>query len=293
MSATRPAATSASPTGLLLRRLARPYDPVRAINALLGLAPRTARQLAGAVLATSDEADHLLESMPRIVRSLAIATTDRPTRCYGELRGPVLWSETMSARSASAGDPGLYVCATTTKAYDTDANRVLKAALNAIRRAGHDAEGHGTALDAVAKQARINAARAARFLEHQTLYAVPVTRITGRSMKRTRAGSRRSTYRPALDLLRRAGDPLQSMHLEVIADEATLADHALLSSVLLATEARSGALPPLRTASGSLVAGPVRYRHPAGVAGEAPHGVTVNGARVEHVDDVGPALHQS
>ena len=55
----------------------------------------------------------------------------------------MLWSETMSARSASAGDPGLFVCATTTKAYDTDENRVLKAALDAIRQAGADAE-HGS-----------------------------------------------------------------------------------------------------------------------------------------------------
>ncbi len=73
---------------------------------------------------------------------MAIATTDKPERCYGELRGPVLWSETMSARSASAGDPGMFVCATTTKAYDTDENRVLKAALDVIRRAGADAD-HG------------------------------------------------------------------------------------------------------------------------------------------------------
>ena len=35
----------------LLARLQRPYDPERTIAALLGLAPRTARQLVGAVLA--------------------------------------------------------------------------------------------------------------------------------------------------------------------------------------------------------------------------------------------------
>lgn len=283
----------AGPTDTLLRRLARPYDPARAVTALLGTTPRSARQLVGALLASSEEAEHLLEAMPRIVRSLAIATTDRPTRCYGELRGPVLWSETMSARSASAGDPGLYVCATTTKAYDTDENRVLKAALAAIGRAGHHADVHGTAIDAVAKRARVNGARATRFLEHQTLYAVPVTRITGRALKRTRAGSRRSTYRPALDLLRRAGDPLQSMHLELLADGSTLSDHALLSSVLVATEARRGPLPPLRTSQGTLVAGPVRYRHPDREADGEPDGVSVNGRPVRHVDDVGPALEQT
>ena len=106
-----------------------------------------------------------------------------PERCYGELRGPVLWSETMSARSASAGDPGLFVCATTTKAYDTDENRVLKAALDAIRRAGVDAvHGSDTWHDDVARRARHNGNRASHLLEHRTLSGVPVTRVSGRAM---------------------------------------------------------------------------------------------------------------
>ena len=133
---------SSTSTDAVLSRLGRPYDPVRVVAALLGLPARVARQVIGASVATSPEAEALLEAMPHIVRSLAIATTDRPERCYGELRGPVLWSETMGARSASAGDPGLFVCSTTTKAFDTDENRVLKAALAAIRRAGADAD-HG------------------------------------------------------------------------------------------------------------------------------------------------------
>ena len=105
-------------TGLtvLLQWLARPYDPEKVTSALLGLPSRTTRQMIGAVLATSEEAEDLLAAMPTIVRSMAIATTDRAERCFGEIRGPVLWGETMSARSSSAGDPGLFVCATTTKA---------------------------------------------------------------------------------------------------------------------------------------------------------------------------------
>ena len=161
-------------------------------------------------------------AMPTIVRSMAIATTDRPERCVGEIRGPVLWGETMSARSASAGDPGLFVCATTTKAYDTDENRVLKAALAAVHRAGRHAE-HGMDgyTDDVVKRARHNGQHAGRLLEHQTLAQVPVVRPTGRALRRTRAGSRRHTYRPALALLRRAGEPMQADHLSAFADERT------------------------------------------------------------------------
>ena len=279
-----------SPTAALLARLARPYDPVRAVGALLGLSPRSSRQLVGTVLATCQEADDLLDAMPRIVRSLSIATTDQPARCYGELRGPVLWSETMSARSASAGDPGLYVCATTTKAYDTEENRALKTALETIRRAGNDADDHGTEQEPLARHARANSTRALRFIDHQTLFAVPVTHVTGRSLRRTRAGSRRTTYQPAIAMLRRAGDPLRAEHLEAIADEATLADHALLDAVLQAVSAEQGPLPPLRTSQGGVAAGPVRYHHPGPAEGDGPGGVTVRGRRVERVEEVVDAL---
>lgn len=248
---------------LLVERLARPFDPERVTAALLGLPSRVSRQLVGAVLATSDEAEDLLEAMPTIVRGMAIATTDRAERCMGELRGPVLWAETMSARSASAGDPGLFVCATTTKAYDTDENRVLKAALHAVHRAGRHAE-HGMDgySDDVIRRARHNGMHAAHLLEHQTLAQVPVVRPNGRALRRTRAGSRRHTYHPALALLRRASEPLGPDHLAAFADERTRAQHDLAASVLVQLEARGVTVPPLRSDHGGLTAGPFGFHHP-------------------------------
>lgn len=273
-------------TELVLARMTRPYDAARVTAILLGLPQRAARQLVGSVLATSDEAEDLLERMPHIVRSMAIATTDRAERCYGELRGPVLWSETMSARSASAGDPGLFVCSTTTKAYDTDENRVLKAALATIERAGHDAT-HGFDLhgDEVLRRARHNEQRARHLLEHRTLSAVPITRVTGRALQRTRAGSRRTTYRPALDLLARAREPVQALHLQSYAPRATRADHDLLAETLGALDARTGAPIPMRTSHGALVCGPVRYEHIGGV--------TVGGVLITAIDEIDPALDRA
>ena len=254
-----------SGTGLtvLLDWLARPYDPERVTAGLLGLPMRMSRQLVGAVLATSDEAEDLLDAMPFIVRSMAIATTDRPERCVGEIRGPVLWGETMSARSSSAGDPGLYVCATTTKAYDTDENRVLKAALATLHRAGRHADhGMDAYSDDVVKRARHNGQHAGRLLEHQTLTQVPVARPNGRMLRRTRAGSRRHTYRPALALLRRANEPMRAEHFHAYADERTLAQHDLLASTLQHLEDVTGTAPVLRSDHGGLAAGPLRYHHP-------------------------------
>jgi hypothetical protein len=249
------------------------------MSALLGLPPRVARQLVGTILATSEEAEELLDAMPRIVRSMAIATTDRPERCYGELRGPVLWSETMSARSASAGDPGLFVCATTTKAYDTDENRVLKSALDTIRRAGADAD-HGTdgTNDDMVKRARQNGNRAAHLLEHRTLIGVPVTRVGGRALTRTRAGNRRNTYRPAIEVLRRAGDPVGTAQLEAYSDPATATQLALLAHVIEAVEERTGAPVSLRSSRGTIVGGTVTYDHLSGI--------TVDGRLITRPDDL-------
>ncbi|MEO6317815.1 MAG: hypothetical protein ABIP36_03440 [Acidimicrobiales bacterium] len=276
-------------TAVLLQRLARPYDPERVASALLGLPPRVTRQLVGAVLATSAEAEGLLSAMPSIVRSMAIATTDRAERCVGEIRGPVLWAETMSARSSSAGDPGLFVCATTTKAYDTAENRTLKAALDVIRRAGRHADvgtdGYG---DDVIRRARHNGQQAARLLEHQTLSQVPVTRPNGRMLQRTRNSTRRHTYRPALAMLQRAGQPLGPADVSAFADERTRAQHDLLAATLQHLEGVTGERLVLRSDHGGLSAGRVTFHHPGG-RGDAGHldGIEIDGVLL----DVPSPLH--
>src|SRR5262249_44091954 len=75
----------------LWNRLERPFDPTEAVEAFTGLRRTAARQFVGASLATSREADHLLDHMHEIVRSLAVATSSSPTRSEGDVRGPVLW----------------------------------------------------------------------------------------------------------------------------------------------------------------------------------------------------------
>lgn len=262
---TDPTIAPGTGTEVLLARLVRPYDPPRAVAALTGLSLRASRQIVGAALATSAEAEALLDEMPRIVRSLAIATTDRPERCYGELRGPVMWSETMSARSASAGDPGLFVCATTTKAYDTVENRVLKAALAAIERAGRDGSAGTDATSASdLRRARHNELRARHLLEHRALSGVPVARVTARALQRTRGGSRRSTYAPAVALVLATGTPVGAAHLQSRLTAADRDAHDLMAAAVLALDA-AGHAAPLRTSSGTLVAGAARYAHGLGV----------------------------
>jgi hypothetical protein len=217
----------------LWHRLARPFDPAAALEAMSGLYGSTARQIVGTALATSPEADALLDQMHEIVRSLAIATTSSPSRCDGEVRGPILWSETMAARSASPGAGNVYVCASPVKAYDTDENRVLRHALAKVSSAARDAEVSGPPVldEETLRRARHNGSRAIRALEHRTLSAVAKARPSGRAVQKARTGSRARSYRPAVALLDRAVSPITAEEVAEFCDDHTRRQHGLLLAI--------------------------------------------------------------
>jgi hypothetical protein len=251
-------------TAAIWRRLRRPLDHAVAIDALLGLSPSVTRQLVGEVLATSPEAEDLLHGLPNVVRSLAVATTMSPIRTVGEVRGPVLWSETIAARSASPGAGGVFVCNSPSKAFDTDENRVLVAALRRVQDAARDADhaaprGHD---DVVTRRARSNGALALRYLEHRTLASVARTKPTGRSLRRARAGTRRATYIPAVTLIARAVEPLTVDHVVRYCDTRTRAQHDVLAALADGLGARGLHLPKFLVEHGEVRAGPVTYVHP-------------------------------
>jgi hypothetical protein len=214
-------------------RLARPFDAASAVEAFSGVYPSTARQLVGMSLATSREADTLLDQMHEIVRALSFATTTSPSRCEGEVRGPILWSETMAARSASPGAGNVFVCASSVKAYDTDENRVLRHALARIRDAARDADptGHSHGGDEQIRRARHNGTRAIRALEHRTLSSVSKAKPNGRALQKARAGSRARIYRPAVGLLQRAANVIDARTVAEHCDDHTRRQHGLLLAI--------------------------------------------------------------
>jgi hypothetical protein len=248
----------------VLLRLRRPYRPVPVLELLLGVSRRAAREMAGVALAASTEADRLLETMPSTLRSLAVATTDSPRRCLGGLRGPVAWSETMSARAASAGDPGVFVCSSTSKAYDTGVNRVLVAALDAVRTGGDAAHPRRARHSAAVRSARQQAWRAERFLDHRTLADVPRVTPDARALRDAATGRRRRIYAPAVALLARAGNLLTAASLAAAADRDSLDGAVLLARCLRAADdaaaRREVTSPPLDAHLDALVAGPLTYR---------------------------------
>ncbi|MCC5950493.1 MAG: hypothetical protein JJU45_00205 [Acidimicrobiia bacterium] len=255
-----------SPTEELWHRLSRPFHPTAAVAALTGLPMKAAREYVGSVVATSPEAEELLARFPQTVRALATAMGTQAERCIGELRGPVLWSETLSARASSFGDPDLFVCAAPSRAYDIDQNRVLVAALLTVRDAARDAleelDPQARFDDAEAEAANHNGNLAARYAEHPSLRGVSRGTLGSRALKRTRSGKKRSSYEPAISMLARAAEPLTAVELLAVCDQRTLAQHALLVEIMAELEGIGQALPAIGVEQNRLYAGPVQYQHP-------------------------------
>jgi hypothetical protein len=255
---------AADPTAELWRRLGRPFHLAETVDALFGLAPDVIAQLAGTVLCTSQEAIDLLHVMPNLVRALTTSVQGSPVRSRGEIRGPVLWSETISARAASFGDPDLFVCTTPQRDYDTAENRVLVNALSMLAEGGKAVERVGIAEydDPTLRAARANGRAARLFLDHPALTRVTRERVRPRMLKRVRGAKSAERYRPAMALLERAAEPLDVAHLLPYCDKRTRLQHDILCAVIEDLEHRGMRIPPLRVEGGALLAGPVTYIHP-------------------------------
>ena len=276
------ASAAAGSLGTLWNRIRRPVDVPAAVEALVGVPSGTARQLVSATVAGSDEAAALLEVMPVLLRHLSISTVAVPERSFGEIRGPVLWSETIAARSASAGDQNVFVCATSGRAYDTAENRLLAAALAIVVRGGREIERLGTAgpdEPPLLTAARRHGERAHRFLEHRALRGVRRDKVSRRALARLQHDPRRRSYRPVTAMLRLASDPLDVPTIRRFCDEATTAEHDLLLAVAEHLERRGIQVPPFLVADHALVAGPLHYHRADNPGTTSPPGVWLGRTR--------------
>ena len=276
-----------APCAEIWDRFATPFDAAEAIEALVGPTHGAARQLVSAVIATSDEAHALLAQMPQAIRSLAISTTVRAERCVGQVRGPILWSETAAAQSAAAGDMGILVCSLPQKEYDTPQNQVLVAALTAVYRAAHAVEGGVPKLipDETAHEARVNGGRAKHYLDHRALSGISAKSPSGRDLLRTRSGNRRRTYEGAVAMLARAARPLDGADADRQAapfvDDETSTEHRVIAGLISKAEARRHGPIALHLEHGSIHGGPIVYRnHRHASADGAPAGLFVGEVRV-------------
>lgn len=245
-------------------RLARPFDAPSTVAALVGLSAKEVARKVGIAVAMSSEAERLLDEFPHTVRSLATSMKTQAERCTGELRGPVLWSETMSARASTFGANDVFVCATPSRAYDIDENQVLRWALSKLSEAASDAlDGVSSSSDDLElRKVRRNGNDAARFADHPSMARVSLKRPNLRTLKRTRSGKKSKAYMPAIEFLERILEPIGVPFVATLCDERTTRQHEVLMRVAHLLEERSGnQLPDFQIEQGALYSGPVQYHN--------------------------------
>ena len=251
-----------SPLELLWERMAQPVNPWAASEALLGMSNGAAQLLAAILLLASSEAEALFAAMPSLSRSLSIQTVGRSEQTSGELRGPILWSETIAARSASAGNPHAFVYTRADRAYDTSENRILVSALRALVRAGRTVD-TGALRERDSDLARLVNTRsmlAHRWLEHRPFSGV-ADRIAPRDRQRTRAGNKHRQYQVAIDLLDRHAVPLAPEDLALVVDPSTQAQLTAVSALVEGASGRGINLPHLVVHNGAVEGGPILFIH--------------------------------
>lgn len=114
-----------SATAELWEHRDRRIPAVVAARALTGKPLRLVEDAARISFALSPEYTDLLEGMSQRVRSLPSVLAGEPERMVHSVRGPVLWSETMTARANSFGGEDVYVCRTVRRDHDSAPNRLL------------------------------------------------------------------------------------------------------------------------------------------------------------------------
>jgi hypothetical protein len=259
-------------TMALWRRRARSTPAVPYAAALIGGDVATLRDATSLTLAASPEAAALLDGMELRVRTLPTGVDTHAERCVFSVRGPVMWSETITARANALGNEDVFICSLTRRSFDTVENRVLVAALESIARAGRALRGPTGAKVPAAEAARIAeiAREAAAWRAHPRLSDVQSRKLTGRDLARLRNGHRTSRLATVLAIRQRVAEPFVAEDLVGLADEWTWRYHAFVEHALTMLS-RSLRLPTAWTVSdGGLWAGPVSWRHPDAAAGTPP-----------------------
>ncbi len=270
------------PTAALWQRRS-PHSPaIPTVAALTGIDVGTLSDATAIALAASDEAGALLDGMEVRIRTLPSAVATSAERCAGSVRGPIMWSETLTARANSFGNEDVFVCMTTARSFDRVENQLLVDALDSIAAAARALRGptgervtsdDAEKIGAVADEAR-------RWRSDDRLAGIRPRRLTGRAAAHVRGGHRKAWIEPVLAVRRRAREPFHPEDVSGLTDEWTRTAHGHMLRVLDALDLRR----PLSLSDGGVWCGPVSFRHPDS-PGSGVDGLAVRGRPVLPVGD--------
>jgi hypothetical protein len=262
------------PTAVLWHRRSPRSPAIPSAASLTGIDIATLADANAIALAASEEARVLLDSMEVRLRTLSTTVATTAERCINSVRGPIMWSETITARANALGNDDVFVCMGTTRSFDTVENQLLVEALESIAAAGRALRGPTGGRVAAKDVERIAAAaeEAARWRREPRLAGIKARRLTGRAAAKVRGGHRSGQMSAVLAVRRRSREPFRPGDLVGLSDEWTRALHALVLRVMDAFEH-----PRVLTLSdGGLWSGDLSFRHPS-APGRGPAGLSVRG----------------
>jgi hypothetical protein len=185
-------------------------------------------------------------------------------RCVGHVRGPIQWSETITAWSSGIGVDDVFICGTPRRDFDVPENRLLvwllKRLVQAGRRTTSDAASwfDPSEIERVRDQGRA----AQKLLNHPSLRTVAVRKPDGRELRLIRKSRHLTTYNAVLKLSERVATPFTGTDALALSSDATIEHHRVMMLLLDAVR-RHGHAVPLLTVRGDFIAsGQVRYRNP-------------------------------
>lgn len=277
--------TTASATAHLWDRRDRRVPAVAAAAAITGVPSAVLRDAAKVSFTASVECESILTSMDERVRVLPMQLNSALERCVHEVRGPVIWSETMTARANAFGDEDVFVCATVRKGYDDPQNRLLVWLLGEAAHSFKAVRGPVGDYMTAGDRRRIEevAITARKWRQSPRLLAVSPRRPTTREIQRMRTGRHGEQVEPLLIARRRLLQPFAAQDIEELTDERTAIMHTGVLEVFEAVSRAAGFELVVGFDSGAICLGPVSFRHPDS-RGTAPRGLSVAGQMVGDLD---------
>ena len=276
-------------------RLGDQVSGAEAVPALTGLPAAEMADLAELAIAHSHEAHVFLDLLASTVRQFQSTTLMETERCVGQVRGPIMWSETITAWSTGLGADDVFVCMAPRRHYDLAENRVVAWLLWRLGRASrHLDTAASMRLDEGARhEVARNSAVAKRWLRHRFLVEVEHRRPRSADLRRARATRHPRPYEPAFALLDRTVRPFHADEVVDLVDPATDARLAAFSHIIDAVEAHGIAVPALGVHRGAVGSGRLVFRHQR-LFGRDVAGIELNGVMIDaplslSTDDVAAA----
>jgi len=229
-----------------------------------GVPLQTMNDVMFVAMARSRPAARLLARAPELMRNLSHQTTVHTERCVGHVRGPIQWSETITAWSSGVGVNDVFVCSSPRRDFDVPENRLLVWLLKRIVSAGRRANGDAGRLFPAEDVARVVALgqQSQRLLSHPALRGIPIRKLDGREWRLVRKSRHLDTYQPVIRLAERVNRPFSAMDALGLSSSATQEHHRVMTLLFDAVRARGHAVPLLSVRGDFVVAGHVRYRNP-------------------------------